>query len=121
MGPFEKCFWRGLLILSAMFFEVHWLRGAEGASFDVSPGEVAFSVPYMTLLVGDAMGLEWSASPPAEKTVFSSSVPSVATVDESGTVTALAAGMTLLTIEASDGRRASLTLRVRDPKRPSPG
>ena len=121
MGLFEKHFWRKQLIVSALILGACWPRGGEGASFDVHPGEIAFSVPYMTLLVGDALRLEWNASPPAEEIVFSSSVPSVAAVDESGTVTALASGMTLLTIEVSDGRRASLTLRVRDPGSPSPG
>jgi hypothetical protein len=118
--PFKKYFWRGLPILVALILGVYGTRGGEGASLDVY-GEIAFSVPYMTLLAGDVMRLEWSASPPAEEAVFSSSVPSIATVDESGTVTALTAGMTLLTIETSDGRRASLTLRVRDPGNPLPG
>jgi hypothetical protein len=121
MRSFEKYLGRRLPILAALILGVCWPRGGEGASLDVYPGEIAFSVPYMTLLEGDVVRLEWRASPPAEETVFSSSVPSVAAVDEFGTVTALTSGMTLLTIETSDGRRASLTLRVRDPEGPSPG
>ncbi|MDR2179060.1 MAG: hypothetical protein LBP21_02005 [Synergistaceae bacterium] len=90
---------------------------AAGDSFDVP--EAAFSLPYMTLMVGDVLRLEWRAS--AEAVKFLSSVPKVAVVSDAGVVTALTEGMTIIALETADGGRASLTLRVRDPKNPLPG
>ena len=81
-----------------------------------------FDSTVMVLMIGDVDKISWTFTPANSVTAvtLSSSIPSVAMIDENGTVTALSEGMTILSLETDDGRQAYLSLRVRSLK-PRPG
>ena len=111
----KKLAWILLLAVS-----VFWLARTPGRTFeaappDVSAGLVTFNVTTLTLTIGDIVRVGWMFTPADSTTTVTllSSIPTVATIDEDGTISALSEGMTLLSLETEDGRRAYLPLRVK--------
>lgn len=115
-----------LLLTAALFLfcaclHPHTGKASETSFRDTSVFQISSASSTLTMAIGEITRLNWPAHPPEiqSKLVFSSSIPAVATVDESGLTTALSEGMTLISIAAPDGKQAEITLRVK-PKTFSP-
>jgi len=111
----KKLTWILLLAVSVFWLGKTPGRAVEAALPDVSPGFVTFNITTLTLTIGDIVKVDWTFTPDDSATAVTllSSIPTVATIDEDGTVSALSEGMTLLTLETEDGRWAYLPLRVK--------
>ena len=75
--------------------------------------EITFSKNSIILVVGNSETLEIVDSNPKD-VVWTSSHPTIATVDGSGMVTAVSMGTSIITGKVSDGNYASCTIIVKD-------
>ena len=85
---------------------------------DTQPTRVSFSGAKKQLKVGESVAIKARLTPEWAETVltWSTSDPAVATVDESGTVTAVGAGRAVVTATAENGKSAHVTIRVKGDK-----
>ena len=85
---------------------------------DAQPTRVSFSGAKKQLKVGESVAIKARLTPEWAETVltWSTSDPAVATVDESGTVTAVGAGRAVVTATAENGKSAHVTIRVKGDK-----
>ena len=80
-----------------------------------APAKVTLTAPSKSMGKGDTMQLtaNFSAGAASRKLTFSSSMPSVATVDQNGKVTAVASGAATITVKTFNKKKASVKITVK--------
>ena len=84
------------------------------------PAAVRFEAASLELSLGDSLTLMPVLSPEGARTTYtwSSSAKRIAAVDGAGTVTGLAEGTANITVKTANGKKASVAIRVTDPRKP---
>lgn len=83
-----------------------------------APKKVALNKKSLTLFVGDSQALSANVTPATAKdksVTWTSSKSSVATVDANGVVKAVKAGSAKITAKTTNGKKATLTVTVKQP------
>jgi uncharacterized protein YjdB len=86
-------------------------------SFDTEVSKISFEKSELSVAIGTTTELKVVCIPetaPLSNLTFSSSNPEIATVDETGKLTALQMGTTTVTVTAPNGQSASLAVTVRE-------